>query len=52
MILPLKVCIVHRFYSTSEGDSIFRCFDVFIPTGDGYSMVNPLNPLVMARPKT
>lgn len=38
-----KSLIVHR-YSTSEGDSIFRSFDVFIPTSDGYSMINPLNP--------
>ena len=35
--------IVNR-YSISEGDSIFRCFDVFVPTSDGYSMINPLNP--------
>ena len=38
-----KSLIVHR-YSISEGDSVFRCFDVFVPTSDGYSMINPLNP--------
>ena len=35
--------IVHR-YSISDGDSIFRSFDVFVPTSDGFSMINPLNP--------
>lgn len=38
-----KSLIVHR-YSLSEGDSIFRTFNVFVPTSDGYSMINPLNP--------
>jgi len=38
-----KSLIVNR-YSISEGDSIFHCFDVFVPTSDGYSMINPINP--------
>jgi hypothetical protein len=35
--------IVHR-YSTVTGDSTFRNFDVYTPTGDGYATIVPLNP--------